>query len=144
MYKKIWIYVVHFDLSFTLVCVLHSIYIPLVCLLLSWSKLCLDDEKGRERENLLPGNRYFSVCTVKLHGAAKKKWKIIWLLYILCNMLHWKLYLQFVNWRQKIDALNVKERKVSNQRSVRCVELTFFFIMYTCYDKRLSALWETS
>lgn len=66
----------------------------------------------RERENLLPGNRYFSVCTDRLNGAAReKKREVIWLLYILCNMLHGKLYLQFVNWRQKIDALNVKKLK---------------------------------
>ena len=62
---------VHFDLSFTLICVLYSIYIPLVCLLLSRSKLCSDEEK--ERNDLLPGYRYFSVCTVRLHGAAEKK-----------------------------------------------------------------------
>jgi len=36
---------------------------------------CSDDEKERERKNLLPGNRDFSVCTVRLHGAAKKKMK---------------------------------------------------------------------
>ena len=87
MYKKNWISVVPFDLSFTLVCVPYSIYIPLVCLLLYWSKLVLGWWKGereRERENLLQGNRYFSVCTVRLHGAAEKKMKKLYDYCIFC------------------------------------------------------------
>jgi len=87
--------VFHFDLSFTLICVLHSTYIPLVRpYFLIRNCVRMNTRRERIYYQQIDFLVFVQSGFVELR---KKKEKIIRLLYILCNVPRRQLSLQFVN-----------------------------------------------